>query len=512
MKSLSVWIAGVVLTLPALSAASMPSSRERMQTFHHENVLGTSMELKVSAATRAQAEAAESAALREIDRLARILSSYDPQSEFSLWNRTSGEAVRVSPELMEVLGLFDQWRVRTGGALDASAEVVSRVWKQAAEQGRVPTAAEMGAAVAGVRQAHWTLDVTAGTATHTSSAALALNSFTKSYIVNRAAEAALASEGVRAVVVNIGGDLVVRGSWTEGVDIADPLADVENGPALTRLRVADRAVATSGNYRRGFDIGGRHYSHIVDPRTGETAEDVVSATVVAPDAVDAGALATAFCVMTPAESLALASTLEDVEFLIVERNGRRTASPGWSGLEAPRVLAAGFAAKAAPAAAQGGGSVPAAAGMELLVQLELARIEDARARRPFVAVWIEDKDHVPVRTIALWFDKDRWLPDLKAWYRGDRLRAMAEGTEIAGSVSSATRPPGKYTLRWDGKDDKGKAVKPGKYTVCIEAAREHGTYQILRQEMDFSGAPKQVQLPGNTEIAGASLDYRKASH
>ncbi|MGJ5815807.1 DUF2271 domain-containing protein [Paludibaculum fermentans] len=504
---MSVWIAGVVLTLPAMSAASMPGSRERLQTFHHENVLGTSMELKVSAATRAEAEAAESAALKEIDRLARILSSYDAQSEVSRWARTSGEAVRVSPELMEVLGLFDQWRTKTGGALDASAEVVSRVWKQAAAQGRVPAGTELAAAVAEVRQQHWSLDQAAGTATHTSGAALALNSFTKSYIVNRAAEAALASEGVRAVVVNIGGDLVVRGSWTEGVGVADPLADGENGTALTRLRVADRAVATSGNYRRGFDIGGRHYSHIVDPRTGETAEDVVSATVVAPDAVDAGALATAFCVMTPAESLALASTMEDVEFLIVDRSGRRTASPGWSGLEAPRVQAAGFAAKGA----QGAVSAPAAGGMELLVQLELARIEDARARRPFVAVWIEDKDHVPVRTIALWFDKDRWLPDLKSWYRGDRLRAMAEGTEITGSVSSATRPPGKYTLRWDGKDDKGKAVKPGKYTVCIEAAREHGTYQIMRQEMDFSGAPKQVQLAGNPEIAGASLDYRKAS-
>ena len=91
----------------------------------------------------------------------------------------------------------------------------------------------------------------------------------------------------------------------------------------------------------------------------------------------------------------------------------------------------------------------------------------------------------------------------------DRLRMLAGGNDISNSVSSATRPPGRYTLKWDGKDNKEKQVKAGKYTVCIEAAREHGTYQILRQEMEFTGTPKQVQLPGNTEIESASLDYRK---
>ena len=72
---------------------------------------------------------------------------------------------------------------------------------------------------------------------------------------------------------------------------------------------------------------------------------------------------------------------------------------------------------------------------------------------------------------------------------------MAEGTEIIGSVSSATRSPGRYTFKWDMKDQQGKPVKPGTYTVCIEAAREHGTYQIMRQAMDFSGAAKQVDVP-----------------
>jgi hypothetical protein len=92
------------------------------------------------------------------------------------------------------------------------------------------------------------------------------------------------------------------------------------------------------------------------------------------------------------------------------------------------------------------------------------------------------------------------------------MRAKAEGKDLTASVASATRPPGKYTVKWDGKDSAGKLVKPGKYTVNIEAAREHGTYQIMRQEVEFDGKPKQFQLPGNQEISSASIDYRKAGN
>ena len=91
------------------------------------------------------------------------------------------------------------------------------------------------------------------------------------------------------------------------------------------------------------------------------------------------------------------------------------------------------------------------------------------------------------------------------------MRALAEGTEIAATIASATRAPGKYTVKWDGKDSQGKAVKPGRYAVCIEAAREHGTYQLIRHEMEFNGMAQSVPLKGNVEIAAANLAYRKVA-
>ena len=473
----------------ATSGSSTIGDRAPIYRFHYENVLGTSLELKFAAASEAQAHEAEAAALAEIEREAKILSSWDTASEFSQWARTRGVPVRVSPELFEVLGLYDQWRERTGGALDASAEAVIRVWKAAAERERMPAQTELDAAVRAVRQRHWLLDEINRTATHLSDTPLVLASFTKSYILSHAADAAMQTGGVRSAVVNIGGDLVVRGALTEPVDIADPKADAENDPPIAELMIHDRAVATSGDYRRGFEIGGRHYSHIVDPRNGMPADDVISSTVVAPDAVQAGALATAFSVMKPEESRKLAQSMPGVEYLLVKKDGERVASALFAGIRSRSGIL--------PFAAAGAWD-PA---MELTIHVELAN-PFGFAKRPYVAAWIENQNRAEVRTLALWFRKERYLPELRAWYR-------AVGNDAGTTISSASRGPGMYTIDWDGKDKAGNYVKSGKYTVFLEVSREHGTYQLMRQEMDFTGTPKQVSFPANTEVASASFDYHK---
>ncbi|SNT19189.1 Thiamine biosynthesis lipoprotein ApbE [Granulicella rosea] len=477
--------------------ATKPVNEETgTRVFHHENVLGTSLELKLRVADSARAAKAENAVLAEIDRCDRILSAWRADSEFSRWASTQGTAVPVSAELMDVLYLFDGWRRQTGGALDASAESATRLWRQAALTGVAPTAAERAAVVRQMQAPHWTLDRVAGTATHLDDAPLALNSFAKSYIAGRAADAALAA-GAKGVLLNIGGDLVMRGDWTERVAIADPRADAENDEPIDMVRVANRALATSGTYRRGVELDGAHLSHILDPRTAEPAMHVLSATVIAPDASEAGALATAFSVMKPFESEALAAQLRQVDYLLVLADGRRVESPGWAAHQLPRIVRTAYLPP-----------VKAAQNLDLVITLELARINDPRYRRPYVSVWVEDKDRYPVKTIALWFDKVRWLPDLKGWYRDDQVRSLAEGTDLSTTISAATRPPGKYTLRWDGRDNAGKPVKPGKYTLCIELAREHGGHQLVEQVIDFDGrTAAKFTLPGGAELAGATLDY-----
>ena len=508
---LQLAILASILLSPALAAPIAAQARGHLYDFHYENVLGTSLELKVAATSEAQSEMVEQTALAEIDREAHILSSWDPQSEFSIWFRTKNQPVRVSAELFEVFTLFDEWHGKTNGALDPSAEAITRLWKRAAAEKRVPTQAELKIAVESIHNAHWTLDPANQTATHTDDVPLALNSFVKSYIAGRAADAALKASGAQGLVINIGGDLIVRGNWQEPVDVSDPKSDAENAAPIARLLVRDRAVATSGDYRRGVEINGRHYSHIVDPRTGMPADQIISSTVLARDPSVAGALATAFSVLTPEESARVAATVPGVEYFLVKKDGARIASTGWPLFEAPHSQ---LAAMRAPAptfqmiSTQSGGAAwdPK---YELTVSLELSLIEGMRVHRPYVAVWIENENHAPVRTISVWFGKYKYLNELRAWSRDESTRSTSEDTHILNSVSSATRPPGKYTFQWDGKDDAGDPVKAGKYNVMIEAVREHGTYQLLHEEMEFNGTPKKFEFPGGTEVASATLDYHK---
>src|SRR5664280_2091877 len=150
------------------------SNADRLQTFHYEHVLGTSLELKI-AASPTDARAARAAVLAEISRLAGILSAYESESEFRRWQRTFGRPVCVWTDLFEVLDLFDTWRGRTGGALDASAEVATRLWKVASHERRLPSPAELDDAVQSARNIHWRLDKSGRTATHLSDTPLILN-------------------------------------------------------------------------------------------------------------------------------------------------------------------------------------------------------------------------------------------------------------------------------------------------------------------------------------------------
>ncbi|MES2004941.1 MAG: DUF2271 domain-containing protein [Bacteroidota bacterium] len=479
-----------------------PKKAAKLYESHFENVLGTSLQIRVKSFSGKQASLAEAAALNEIERLNHILSGYDPNSEFGQWLKTYNEPQKISPELFEVLSLFDQWKNKTGGALDASAQVISKLWKDASAKQTIPTQAEIDLAIAEVKNTHWVLDVANQTATHTSKAPLMLNSFAKTYIIKKAADAAMATDEVNGVMVNIGGDIVIAGNLKETIQISDPKADAENDAPIDQLLIGNKAVATSGNYRRGEMVNGKWYSHIIDPRTGMPADEVISATVISPNATDAGALATAFNIVTPEEAAKLAAAVPGTEYLLITRNGDRIESKGWKAMEAPVTSKT----KKIPTVVADQWT-----DYELVVNLELAQFAGF-ARRPFVAVWVTDKDKNTVRTIAVWFNKDKWLHEARAWYTSNFSKFSGAAAATMSTISSATRPAGKYSLKWDGKDDKGNYVKPGKYTINIEAVREHGGYDLLSEDINCMGKPAAVTLKAGSELASASLDFHKKNN
>ncbi len=494
-------------------------------TFFHENVLGTSLELRVLADDLEEAQWAEAHVLGEIDRLARIFSGYDAASEFSRWQSNPAKPMPVSSELFEILSACERWQDRGGGAFDPRVEVLSRLWSTAAKRDRLPTPAELQRALSRLARPAWRLDQKSGTAQRLSDCPLSLNAIAKGEIAERACTIALRPDrGVHGLLLNLGGDLRASGAMERTLGIVSPWADSESSPPIALVRVADRAVATSGRSQRGFQIGGRWFSHIFDPRTGMPADRVAGATVIAPRSADADALATICNVLEPDESLKLVNSVPGAECMIIGGDGQIRRSNGWQRFEVtPQPLTAlALESNASPSVksenAEDGNAATTSWNneFELLVNFEinLPDGEGRRYRRPYVAVWVENQEGFPVRNLLLWVSMGgagpfQWLPDLKRWYRADQARKRVENKDLFFTIARPTRQPGKYKVAWDGKDNHGKAVAPGEYTILIDAAREHGTYQSLRKKVTLADKPFTEELQGGVEIKGATIEYRR---
>lgn len=290
---------------------------------HYEGVLGTALELQITAADRDTARCAERAVLAEIDRLDGILSGYSSASELARWQGTTNVDVTVPSELAAVLADAEYWRHRTGGAFDPAVQSMIDRFRHGG-----------GGSQSDVAKAPldplWRVDRGRGLARRLTYRAISLDGIAKGYIVRRAAACALEVIGVTDVIVNIGGDVQHYGPGTVNVGVADPFAPAENVAPIAVAFLSNEALATSGGYRRRVQVGDRSVSHIFDPRRGCPVEHVWSASVIAPDCATADTLSTAFCVLSPDESVTLANATAGVGCFLVHADRSTTASAGWN--------------------------------------------------------------------------------------------------------------------------------------------------------------------------------------
>jgi thiamine biosynthesis lipoprotein len=163
---------------------------------------------------------------------------------------------------------------------------------------------------------------------------LDLNAVAKGFVVDRVVAAMVATFDLVALTVNAGGDLVHVGSDLV-VAIEDPHNPFDNAPPLCRVRVRDRAIATSGSARRWFDVGGEHVNRVLDPRTGWPVEDVASVSVVARDAATADVVATVLSVLAADEVDPFVEPLE-VAYLRVATDGTVRSNEAWRSMEVRR--------------------------------------------------------------------------------------------------------------------------------------------------------------------------------
>ena len=127
------------------------------------------------------------------------------------------------------------------------------------------------------------------------------------------------------------------------------------------------------------------------------------------------------------------------------------------------------------------------------------------ARNPYTAVWVEDNDGNLVSVISAWYLQEqkgqRWLNELRRWY-------AIGGADHSANVTGSTRASGDYSVTWNGTDLDGNPVAEGEYVILIEAAREHGPYELVTGTLQVSGSGYTADLTPQGELTAASVELR----
>ncbi|MFO0876149.1 MAG: DUF2271 domain-containing protein [Gemmataceae bacterium] len=483
------------LAASAAGAAVPGLDAHQEHSFHHDHILGTSLDVVLLGASATATRNIERLVLAEMERLRTIFSPFDPTSEASRFSRSTGP-VAISADLATVLRQYDAWQQLSGGACSAQLGEIGQLWFEAQTRGVEPSPEALAEGVRRIAAPGWHL--TAHQAFRTGRASLNLCSVAKGYAIGRAVEVVRnAYPELPSVLINLGGDLGGWGSWL--VAVQDPQRPHENAIPLTTLHLRDQAVATSGGYQRGYRVADRWYSHLLDPRTGTPAREVLSATVVAPTSLVANALATILGVLSPEEGLRLIGRIAGAECLLVTAGGGVLRSRGLAALEVGATQEAGSEEKKPQKKAAWPEN------REVGIALEVIKPASSRRyRRPYVAVWIEDADGTAVRTVAVWGNASRWLPTMSGWWK------VARGNgPLIKAVTRATRAPGSYRIVWDGKDDAGKPLPRGTYTVKVEVHREHGKHLFQTGKIVCEDEDARITLEKNAEMGETVVEYVK---
>ncbi|HEX5447299.1 MAG TPA: FAD:protein FMN transferase [Pirellulales bacterium] len=306
---------------------SQADSEVELHRFQFQQThMGAPVKITLYASDERSANQAAEAAFARFAQLDQIMSDYKPDSELSRLSGTagSGQAVEVSDDLWNVLNRSRQVSEASEGAFDITVGPYVRLWRRARRSKEFPPEQRLAEARRAVGHQHLRLDGQRHTAQLLAPGMrLDLGGIAAGYAVDEAL-AVLAANGVKRALIDASGDIGAGDAppgeqgWKIGIAPLDPA-----GPPSRYVVLCNAAVTTSGDAFQHVVIGGRRYSHIVDPRTGLGLTEPSSVCVVAADCITADSLATAVSVMGPRRGLDLIERTPRAAALIVREVNSR---------------------------------------------------------------------------------------------------------------------------------------------------------------------------------------------
>jgi len=278
-------------------------------------MMDTFVTITVYSADEKTAERVIKAAFTRMEEVEKVASIFDEESEaFQLNQDRYLEA--PSDDLWQLITMSLEYSQITDGYFDITVQPLLDLWEaglwqesKAVQQSRIDETLRLvgwDKIVVGDNKIYLTVE----------GMKITLGGIAKGYAVDEALEV-ISDMGIKHALVNAGGDIGMLGSKPKGKPWNINLVNPDNtSQSLANFRLADRAIATSGNYERYFDPE-KEAHHIINPKTGYSAQECISVSIIAENCTQADALATAVFVMGPKDGVELVESLDDVECLIV---------------------------------------------------------------------------------------------------------------------------------------------------------------------------------------------------
>ena len=267
-----------------------------------------------------------------INSLEQLFSRTMEGSDVWNINHAGGSPVTVSEQTADLIRFSLSWCELTGGALDITIAPVSSLWDFTGETKAVPDEDSIKAALPHVDYRCVTVDENTVTLSDPD-AMLDLGAIAKGYASDLIREL-LEENGCDSALINLGGNIMTVGKKPNGSDwiigVRRPFSDAED--SIEAIPATDLSVITSGSYERFFTLDGRLYHHILDPKTGMSADTGLSGvSIVSSRGAVGDALSTACFVMGPEKGMELIESLPGIEALFITEDEELIPSSGWQG-------------------------------------------------------------------------------------------------------------------------------------------------------------------------------------
>ncbi|MET0122342.1 MAG: FAD:protein FMN transferase [Candidatus Thiodiazotropha sp. 6PLUC9] len=299
------------------------------------NIMGTKIAVELWHKDRQMGELAVTAVMDEFRRLDEKLSPYKESSELSLLNRMAAEgAVSISGELFHLLEESQKYAELTEGAFDITFASIGHQYDY--RKGKKPSQEITTQTLPLIDYRHILLKPEEQSVMFRKSGVrIDLGGIAKGYAVDKGIEL-LRERGIEHALISAGGDSRLIGDhqgrpWHIGIQAP------RNREAMAAvLPLSDSAISTSGDYERFFEAEGIRYHHIITPKTGSSAREVQSVTILGPNATRTDALSTSIFVLGAKAGMAMVNRLDDIEAVIIDNQGQLLSSDGLESLAQER--------------------------------------------------------------------------------------------------------------------------------------------------------------------------------